>query len=331
MSSTSELLRKLDVIVVNDGSKDCTSEIAHEFETKYPGVFRVIDKPNGNYGSCINAALPMVLGKYVRILDADDCFETSNLCKFLRLILDGADDADMFLTDTVDEEDKTGEIVTRNSYPLTDNVALPIEEVLPKVVYFNMNTITYRSDIFKDFHYRQTEGISYTDTQWSFLPLAKVDRVLYWPEIIYHYTTARDGQTMAEVTVAKNFWMMARCALDTVRQYVAICDTLKGRHRELMDSKIIGFASLPYNRPFKKIKGVKYNIDLESYDHELNEISQWVYDAVGKTKGGSHIKCRCAANWRKHSFDGYVRLRLFAMACECISQLGCVFRDLRNK
>ena len=48
-----ELLRKLEVIVVNDGSKDRTSEIAHKFETKYPGVFRVIDKKNGHYGSCI--------------------------------------------------------------------------------------------------------------------------------------------------------------------------------------------------------------------------------------------------------------------------------------
>ena len=66
-----ELLGKLDVIVVNDGSKDRTSEIAHSFETKYPGVFRVIDKTNGHYGSCINAALPVAEGEYVKILDAD--------------------------------------------------------------------------------------------------------------------------------------------------------------------------------------------------------------------------------------------------------------------
>ena len=51
-----ELLQRLDVIVVNDGSKDRTSKIAHDFEVKYLGVFRVIDKENGNYGSCINAA-----------------------------------------------------------------------------------------------------------------------------------------------------------------------------------------------------------------------------------------------------------------------------------
>lgn len=65
-----ELMEQLEVFVVNDGSKDRTSEIAHEFEVRYPGVFRVIDKPNGNYGSCINAALPLCTGVFVKVLDA---------------------------------------------------------------------------------------------------------------------------------------------------------------------------------------------------------------------------------------------------------------------
>ena len=321
-----ELLQKLDVVVVNDGSKDRTSEIAHEFEAKYPGVFRVIDKPNGNYGSCINAALPTIQGRYVRILDADDSYETLNLQKYLGFLIGEAKDVDMVLTDTVNVDDKSGAIGIRSSYQLVRDVILPIEEVLSKVVYFNMNTIAYRSEIFKKFQYRQTEGISYTDTQWSFLPLAMVKRVIYWPEIVYRYTTSREGQTMMATTIAKNFWMMGKCALDTARQYVTVCDRLKGRHRELMDAKIIGFASLAYNRPFKKVNGVKYNIDLETYDRELREISPWIYDAVGETKGGTHVKCRCAANWRKHSADGYIRLRLFAFARDIISCFGALCR-----
>ena len=40
--SDERLFDKIDVVVVNDGSTDHTSEIAHGFE--YPGVFRVIDK-----------------------------------------------------------------------------------------------------------------------------------------------------------------------------------------------------------------------------------------------------------------------------------------------
>lgn len=48
---------QVEVLVVNDGSKDRSSEIAHSYAERYPDSIRVIDKPNGNYGSCINAAL----------------------------------------------------------------------------------------------------------------------------------------------------------------------------------------------------------------------------------------------------------------------------------
>ena len=59
--------QRLEVIVVNDGSTDKSSEIAHTFQTEFPNVFKVIDKTNGNYGSCINAGLKSVCGKYVKI------------------------------------------------------------------------------------------------------------------------------------------------------------------------------------------------------------------------------------------------------------------------
>lgn len=39
-----EQMKQLEVLVVNDGSKDNSSAIAHEYQDKYPGTFRVIDK-----------------------------------------------------------------------------------------------------------------------------------------------------------------------------------------------------------------------------------------------------------------------------------------------
>ena len=62
----------LDILVVIDGSKDRSSEIAHGYADKYPETVRVIDKENGNYGSCINRGILEGRGKYVKILDADD-------------------------------------------------------------------------------------------------------------------------------------------------------------------------------------------------------------------------------------------------------------------
>ena len=74
-----EQMQLLEVLVVNDGSKDNSSAIAHEYQDKYPGTFRVIDKENGNYGSCVNRGLKEATGKYIKILDADDWFDSEQL------------------------------------------------------------------------------------------------------------------------------------------------------------------------------------------------------------------------------------------------------------
>lgn len=67
-----EGMKQLEVLVINDGSKDSSSQIAHEYQNKYPDTYRVIDKENGNYGSCVNKGIVKATGKYFKILDADD-------------------------------------------------------------------------------------------------------------------------------------------------------------------------------------------------------------------------------------------------------------------
>lgn len=68
-------MERLEVIVVNDGSKDGSLAIARTYESRYPQIFCVINKENGNYGSCINCGLSKATGRYIRVLDADDFLE----------------------------------------------------------------------------------------------------------------------------------------------------------------------------------------------------------------------------------------------------------------
>ena len=90
------LLGKLEVLIINDGSKDSSSKIAHNYSEQHPCVFKVIDKENGNYGSCINAGLKVATGKYVKILDADDWFDNNQFLIYVKVLT--SLDSDLVLT-----------------------------------------------------------------------------------------------------------------------------------------------------------------------------------------------------------------------------------------
>jgi glycosyltransferase involved in cell wall biosynthesis len=48
---------EVEIIIVNDGSTDCTGEIAEEYATKYPNIVRVIHQENGGHGEGLNTGI----------------------------------------------------------------------------------------------------------------------------------------------------------------------------------------------------------------------------------------------------------------------------------
>ena len=62
----------VEIIVVNDGSKDRTLEIAKEYQTQYPNIIKIIDKENGGLSSARNKGLEIATGKYISFIDSDD-------------------------------------------------------------------------------------------------------------------------------------------------------------------------------------------------------------------------------------------------------------------
>ena len=184
----------LEVLIINDGSKDASSAIAHTYESDYPQTFRVIDKENGNYGSCINRGLKDARGQFVRILDADDYYRTGNLDQFISMLNDT--DADLVLSDMVSAYVDNKSIRHSFGFDLGvkyDNRLLGRKEFMNKM---EMHHITYRKTVLDEVGYIQTEGISYTDQEWTFYPMIGVRSIVYFPEIIYEYMLGREGQTM---------------------------------------------------------------------------------------------------------------------------------------
>ena len=208
-----ENMQLLEVLVINDGSKDSSSNIAHEYEKKYPQTIRVIDKENGNYGSCINRGLKEATGKYVKVLDADDYSDAKDLDSYLTFLKET--DADAIITD-FNILDINGTITDKRDFSeLFDKeeiiVSFPNLLRSKSNVTFQMHAITYRLSMVREMGYKQTEGISYTDQEWATIPMVGVQTVCYYPHSIYNYLIGREGQTMAsyfEVTNHKQLFQV---------------------------------------------------------------------------------------------------------------------------
>ena len=213
-----ELMERLEVLVVNDGSTDRTSEIAHGFEARHPGTFHVIDKPNGHYGSCVNAALPTVKGEYVKILDADDRYNTREFETYLRWIEKKLEDegSDLLINDVL-TSDANRNCNFRYGYNLPRDANFTAEYLFAHMPMLQIHAIAYRSRVFKGLGYHQTEGVPYTDLEWDAFPLMNVESAAYCPEAVYHYHVGREGQSMDKNVRRRNFSVSLKLAQSAIR------------------------------------------------------------------------------------------------------------------
>ena len=153
----------IEILVVNDGSKDQTSQIAREFEDRLPGIVRLIDKPNGGWGSTVNAGIQNATGKYFKLLDGDDYYDISNLEKFVEFL--AKCDADMVLTPFLLFEDKTNKIFNVEKYKdifYREDVFSPSE----LNTMLSMHETTFRTQMLKDNFPNISEHCFYTDIEY---------------------------------------------------------------------------------------------------------------------------------------------------------------------
>ena len=194
-------MQKVEVLVVNDGTPDNSALIAKEYEEKFPGTFRVIDKENGGPGSAWNVGVKEARGKYLRFLDGDDWLV--NFAEFIDKLIDIS--ADLVFTDWYDyyvQDEKMiyqslSSVMERDvvynveeyDWKLTDN--LPISTML-----FNFHRCTYKTSILKVHQGIFVEGHMYADMPLQILPLCCSKDFMYLGFPLYCYLHGREGQSI---------------------------------------------------------------------------------------------------------------------------------------
>lgn len=268
---------KLEVLIVNDGSKDGSLNIAKDYESRYPGVFKIIDKKNGNYGSCINAALPVASGKYVKVVDADDSVNTENLDEFISFLCDN--DVDLAVSDfvLVDEDRVAFKYEVYNFGKST--FAMKDICVNDRFKEMEMHAVTYRCEMLLKSRYRQTEGISYTDQQWIFAPMAEVKTVGVFNKTVYKYLVGRAGQTVDPVVKIKKMSDRTKFVQDMIVYYERLIKVVTPEIKSYLDARICPNIKDIYVTYFSNKSSINSDL-IHDFDSSFKKHSSTLYNDI---------------------------------------------------
>lgn len=76
----------IEIIVVDDGSKDETAAKADEWEARYPGIIRAVHQENGGHGIAVLSGLREAQGTYYKVVDSDDWLDGAALSTMLSIL-----------------------------------------------------------------------------------------------------------------------------------------------------------------------------------------------------------------------------------------------------
>lgn len=291
------VLPDLEVLIVDDGSKDRTAEIGKKYEEKYPDTFRVISKENGGHGSTINTGIVQGHGKYFKVVDGDDWVNTPDFVKLIEELKNC--DADYVVTNYYEVDDQT-KAETPKTFPgLRKNVEMSFDEVAA-VTQVGMHALVIKTSILKEHNIRMDEHCFYVDVEYILFPVPYVEKVVYFDLYVYMYRLAQATQSVSMQGYQKHM----QNHIDVIFHLVEFLNDYRRGHgkrakiqyiskrvAQMIGDQITIFMSFPLED-----KGIK--AQFMEFDKKLKEKSQMMYQMAGEESG-------MLRTLRRYKFRGY--------------------------
>lgn len=209
----------VEIIIVNDGSKDDTINIANEYAEKYPSIVRVIDKENGGHGSGVNAGLRLAQGLYYKVVDSDDWLDEEALTKLIAKIKEHLEEGtvpDLYITNFIYDHvlDNT-RYVSAYIDKLPQNVICGWDN-MKKFKYSRMllmHALLYKRENLLKSGTILPEHTFYVDNLFAYKPLPFMKTVCYLNLDLYHYFIGREDQSVNRKNSVKRYEQQIRVML----------------------------------------------------------------------------------------------------------------------
>ena len=195
----------VEVLVIDDGSKDGTYEVAKECEKLYPGIVRAIHQENKGHGGAVNTGLANATGMYFKVCDSDDRFDHDAYMKVLQALREcvkTGNTPDALISNYVyDKQDakKKKEMHYTGCFP--EGRVFKWNEMMKPLSttrYILMHSLMYKTELLRGFGFALPEHCFYVDNIFAFTPLAYVKTLYYVNAPLYQYFIGRADQSVNE-------------------------------------------------------------------------------------------------------------------------------------
>ena len=193
----------VEILIVDDGSKDDTAAIADEYAEKYPTIVKAIHQENGGHGEAVNAGIRNATGLYFKVVDSDDWVDWNayqTILAKLREIAGGSVALDMLLANYVYEKEgaKHKRVMRQTGFPKDQIFTWSDVRHFYKGHYILMHSVIYRTKLLRECGLELPKHTFYVDNIYVYKPLPHVRTMYYMDVDFYRYFIGREDQSVNE-------------------------------------------------------------------------------------------------------------------------------------
>lgn len=237
----------IEIILVNDGSKDATGAIADRYAAEHPGVIRVIHQENGGHGEGVNQGLRNASGLYYKVVDSDDWLDVPALRNVLEKLREFSAEeypVDMLVCNYVYEhaEDQTQKVMRyTNVFPVGRVFTWSDIGRFRPSQYLLMHSVIYRTGLLRDCGLELPKHTFYVDNIFVYQPLPFVNSIYYLDLDLYRYFIGRADQSVNEKVMIARVDQQVRVTRIMIASHDL--DAVRSAHKKLA-RYMLGYLSM---------------------------------------------------------------------------------------
>jgi len=201
-------------------------------------IANILNKKNGGHGSAINAGLENAQGKYFRVLDSDDYFDTDSFNRFMQNLKQ--ETSDLVLTTYIEYYANSGMTKYFNQY---SHMMAGKQYDLDSLVFYSKGPMlpctTIKTTALKKLNKKIDEHCFYVDQEYNLFSYLSCKTVTYYDVPVYRYRLEQEGQSMTQASLKKNSLHHETVTIRLLKEYSVIKNKLSETKKNIIENKII--------------------------------------------------------------------------------------------